>query len=113
MGFFDFISSAISNKQVEINEAKERAYNENLENLFKIISGNRNVSWCKSYSQKSAVCMVINKRLQDKNEVSDSNLEYHYNLYKKRNAFVAKMIGKELVNRGMYEEKEPGIFIRR
>lgn len=106
MGLFSFLTGGNEKNQLLATNAREKAYAMSADQLIGMVYQDSDASM----SVKAIYCQELSKKIKD---MPDRMLENNYNNFKDKNMNLKVVMGRELVDRGLYENIGAGAFVKK
>lgn len=106
MGIFSFLTGGNEKNLILAANAREKAYTMSVDQLIGMVYQESDAS----LSVKNIYCQELSKKIKD---MPDKMLENNFNNFKDKNMSLKIVMGKELVDRGLYECIGAGAYVKR
>lgn len=106
MGLFSFLTGGNEKNQILAASAREKAYAMSVDQLIGMVYQDSEASM----SVKAIYCQELSKKIKD---MPDGMLENNFHNFKDKNMNLRVVMGRELVNRDLYENIGGGAFAKK
>lgn len=106
VGLFSFLTGGSEKNQILAANAREKAYAMSIDQLIGMVYQESDAS----LAVKNIYCQELSKKIKD---MPDRMLENNFNNFKDKNMNLRIVMGRELVDRGLYENIGGGAFAKK